>query len=126
MMLVEGKHNRPGDGAHVSEEEHMSDERVIAVDLAAVYETEDKDNMIRILSWGDKVEVEETTEEHVRIRTTKFVEKPDGSIEPELASGFIVPSLALFTQSVWMVFSQKWNFRFTGLYEVRRTAPILC
>jgi beta-lactamase superfamily II metal-dependent hydrolase len=72
----------------------MSDERVIAVDLAAVYETADKDNVIRIHSWGDKVEVEETTEEHVRIRTTKFVEKPDGSIEPELASGFIVPSAA--------------------------------
>jgi beta-lactamase superfamily II metal-dependent hydrolase len=94
MMLVEGKYDRPGDGAQVSEEEHMSDERVIAVDLAAVYETADKDNVIRIHSWGDKVEVEETTEEHVRIRTTKFVEKPDGSIEPELASGFIVPSAA--------------------------------
>jgi hypothetical protein len=70
----------------------MSDERIIAVDLAAVYETADKDNLIRILGWGDRVEVEETTEEHVRIKTTKFVERSDGSIEPEPASGFIVPS----------------------------------
>ena len=70
----------------------MSDERVIAVDLASVYETAEKDGLIRILAWGDRVEVEDITDEHVRIKTTKFLEKPDGSIEPAPTSGFIVPS----------------------------------
>jgi beta-lactamase superfamily II metal-dependent hydrolase len=72
----------------------MSDERVIAVDLASVYETPEKEGLIRILAWGDRVEVEEENAEHVRIKTTKFLEKPDGSIEPVPTSGFIVPSSA--------------------------------
>src|SRR5215208_3371379 len=70
----------------------MSEEQVIAVDLASVYETPEKDNLIRILGWGDRVEVEEENDEHIRIKTTKFLEKSDGSIEPVPASGFIVPS----------------------------------
>ena len=70
----------------------MSDERIIAVDLASVYETPEKNGLIRILARGDRVEVEEANDEHVRIKTTKFVEQPDGSIEPVLTSGFIVPS----------------------------------
>ena len=41
-----------------------------------------------------RVEVEEITDEHVRIKTTKFVEKPDGSIEPVPTSGYIAPSAA--------------------------------
>ena len=72
----------------------MSEERVIAVDLASVYETAEKDDLIRILVWGDRVEVEDITDEHVRIKTTKFLEKRDGSIEPVTVSGFIVPSAA--------------------------------
>ena len=72
----------------------MSDERVIAVDLASVYETAEKDGLIRILAWGDRVEVEDVTDEHVRIKTTRFETKPDGSIEPVPTSGFIVPSAA--------------------------------
>src|SRR5919112_1601727 len=38
----------------------MSDERVIAVDLASVWETAEKDDLIRIHAWGDRVEVEES------------------------------------------------------------------
>ena len=72
----------------------MSDERVIAVDLASVWETAEKDDLIRIHAWGDRVEVEEVTDEHVRIKTTRFVPRPDGSIEPVATSGFIVPSAA--------------------------------
>ena len=72
----------------------MSDERVIVVDLASVYETAEKEDLIRILAWGDRVEVEDITDEHVRIKTTKFLAKPDGSIEPVTTSGFIVPSAA--------------------------------
>ena len=59
----------------------------------SVYETADKDNLIRILARGDRVEVEDVTDEHVRIKTTRFETKPDGSIEPVSASGFIVPFL---------------------------------
>ena len=72
----------------------MSDERVIAVDLVSVYETAEKGGLIRILAWGDRVEVEDVTDEHVRIKTTRFETKPDGSIEPVPASGYIVPSAA--------------------------------
>ena len=72
----------------------MSEERVIAVDLASVWETAEKDDLIRIQAWGDRVEVEEVTDEHVRIKTTKFVPRPDGSIEPVPTSGFVVPSAA--------------------------------
>ena len=72
----------------------MSEERVIAVDLASVYETPEKNGLIRILVWGDRVEVEEENDEHVQIKTTKFLEKSDGSIEPVPTSGFIVPSSA--------------------------------
>ena len=32
----------------------MSDEQVIAVDLASVYETPERDGLIRILAWGDR------------------------------------------------------------------------
>jgi beta-lactamase superfamily II metal-dependent hydrolase len=70
----------------------MNGEQVITVDLASVYETAEKEGLIRLLAWGDSVEVEEITDEHVRVKTTKFVEQQDGSIEPVPTSGFIVPS----------------------------------
>lgn len=78
----------------------MSDERVRMVDLASVYETAEKEDLIRILAWGDRVEVEDITDEHVRIKTTKFLAKPDGSIEPVTTSGFIVPSAATGIEKV--------------------------
>lgn len=64
-----------------------------AVDLAMVYDRPEKDNRdrIRTLPWGDRVEVEAVTGEHVEIRTTIFVNSPDGSIEPVATAGFIVP-----------------------------------
>jgi hypothetical protein len=91
MMLVEGKYptGRRSLGFRGG---HMSEERVIAVDLALVYETPEKDGLIRILAWGDRVEVEEENDEQVRVKTTRFVKKSDGSIEPVPVSGFIVPS----------------------------------
>ncbi len=71
----------------------MSEERVIAMDLATVYDGPEKDNRrrIRTLAWGDRVEVEDVTGEHVEIKTTTFVNRPDGSIEPVATPGFIVP-----------------------------------
>ena len=44
----------------------MSDERVIAVDLASVYETAEKDGLIRILAWGD----ESARKEYIHPRAT--------------------------------------------------------
>ena len=70
----------------------MASQHVINVDLAKVFASEDGKGFLRTLGWGDEVEVLSKTEEHVEIRTTKFEERSDGSIEPVLASGFIVPS----------------------------------
>lgn len=70
----------------------MSLEHVINIDLARVYDSETKDELLRTLAWGDGVEVLDVTDEHVEVRMTKFETRPDGSIEPVIASGFIVPS----------------------------------
>lgn len=70
----------------------MASRQVINVDLAEVYASEDKKGFLRTLGWGDEIEVLDTTEKHVEIRTTRFEERQDGSIEPVDASGFIVPS----------------------------------
>jgi beta-lactamase superfamily II metal-dependent hydrolase len=70
----------------------MASQHVIDVDLAEVYASEDRKGFLRTLGWGDEVEVLEKTEKHVEIRMTRFEERPDGSIEPVDASGFIVPS----------------------------------
>ena len=70
----------------------MTSQHVINVDLAEVYASKDRKDFIRTLGWGDEVEVLSKTEKHVEIRTTRFEEQQDGSIEPVDASGFIVPS----------------------------------
>ena len=70
----------------------MTSQHVINVDLAEVYASKDRKGFIRTLGWGDEVEVLSKTEKHVEIRTTRFEEQQDGSIEPVDASGFIVPS----------------------------------
>lgn len=45
----------------------------------------------RLLGWGDEVEVAAITAEHVEVKVTIFHEQEDGSIKPELVSGFITP-----------------------------------
>jgi glyoxylase-like metal-dependent hydrolase (beta-lactamase superfamily II) len=70
----------------------MASQHVINVDLAEVYASEEGKGFIRTLGWGDEVEVLDTTEEYVEIRTTRFEEQQDGSIVPVDVSGFIVPS----------------------------------
>src|SRR5690242_3582809 len=72
----------------------MAAMHVINVDLAEVFEAPDKKKFIRILGWGDEVEVVNVTAQHVEIKTTKFVEQEDGSFKPVAASGFIKPSKA--------------------------------
>jgi beta-lactamase superfamily II metal-dependent hydrolase len=70
----------------------MALDRVLAVDLAKVYSAPTGGTLLRTLAWGDRVRVEEITEDHVEIRLTWFQELDDGSIEPQHSSGFIRPT----------------------------------
>lgn len=65
---------------------------VINVDLAKVWSDKNRKSFLRTLVWGDAVEVQETTDKHVRIATHRFVLQPDGSVKPQAVSGFIVPT----------------------------------
>lgn len=69
----------------------MGSKCVIDVDLADVYEAPDRRGFLHTLAWGDYIEVEEVTDEHVRIRTVKFDKRPDGSILPVEIEAFICP-----------------------------------
>lgn len=69
----------------------MASNHVINVDLARVWGTPEGKDFIRTLTWGDAVEVLAVTEKHVEVRIRRVVERPDGSIQPLRASGFIVP-----------------------------------
>lgn len=70
----------------------MAAKHVLDVDLARVYRTPDRKGLIRTLGWGDEIEVLKVTSTFLEIRTTKFTELPDGSIQPSAESGFIVPT----------------------------------
>ena len=71
----------------------MGVQRVIDVDLAEVYASEEKKEkeFIRTLEWGDGVEVENVTDEYVEIKTVRHEAQADGSIKPVPVPGFIVP-----------------------------------
>jgi beta-lactamase superfamily II metal-dependent hydrolase len=64
---------------------------VVNVDLARVWGTPDGKDFVRTLVWGDAVEVLGVTAKHVEVRIRRVVEKPDGSVQPVMASGYIVP-----------------------------------
>src|SRR5215207_10098168 len=70
----------------------MAVQHIINVDLARVYESENKKGFVRTLEWGDGVEVKNITEEHIEIVMVKHQKQDDGMIKPVPASGFIVPS----------------------------------
>ena len=66
---------------------------VLNVDLADVFAKPDRDSeLLTTLAWGDAVEVEEVTAGYVRISTVRFEKKPDGSIVPAPAAGYICPT----------------------------------
>lgn len=67
---------------------------VINVDFADVYEKHDRKNFLHTLAWGDYVEVLETTETHLRIATTKYEKKSDGSILPVPIEAYIQPTIS--------------------------------
>ncbi len=78
----------------------MAAEHLINVDLANVFETKDKKGFITLLGWGDEVEVVEPRSDHLEVKVKKFVEQEDGSILPEIVTGFIVPPKGIEPESV--------------------------
>jgi beta-lactamase superfamily II metal-dependent hydrolase len=71
----------------------MPAEFALKIDLANVYSEARGGECITTVAWGDRVDVDEegTTDTALKIRTTRFVEQPDGSIRPQATSGFIRP-----------------------------------
>ena len=70
----------------------MATQCVINVDLADVFAKPERKELLHTLAWGDQVEVVETTSKHVKIRTARFEEKPDGSIVAVPTDAFICPT----------------------------------
>ncbi|BBT15536.1 hypothetical protein WP8S17C03_15850 [Metapseudomonas otitidis] len=69
----------------------MTAQHAIAVDLANVYDSPERNTLLYTLAWGDFVEVLEVTERHVRIATHTYEERPDGSILPVATEAWLVP-----------------------------------
>jgi hypothetical protein len=70
----------------------MAKQCVINVDLASVFDKPGQGRrFVTMLAWGDRVEVLETTDAHVRINTWRFDKQPDGSIVHVAVEAFIVP-----------------------------------
>ena len=70
----------------------MAAEHVVAVDLARVFRNPNGTGLVRTLAWGDYVEVVEIAQDHIKVKTTGFTERSDGSIQPGQEIGFIRPS----------------------------------
>lgn len=70
----------------------MGTPSVINVDLADVFESPGRKAYLYSLAWGDYVDVLETTKTHLRIATTKYEKKSDGSILPVPIEAYIQPT----------------------------------
>lgn len=72
----------------------MPPRHLINIDLAKVVvpATDKRKKVTRLLAWGDPVEKVKVTGEHVEVKVTIFTPQEDGSVRPELVSGFITPS----------------------------------
>ena len=68
----------------------MAAAHVINVDLARVFDAPEKGKFLRVMAWGDAVEVVRVTSEHVEIKLFTFEEADEG-FTPVATSGFIVP-----------------------------------
>ena len=62
---------------------------VIAVDLAKVRDEANTKDVLRILAWGDVVDVIDQNDKQVRIKTVRMVEQDDGSVKPKNIIGVI-------------------------------------
>ena len=69
-----------------------SNEDVIAVDLADIWDQPGRKKLVSTLAWGDPVTVDEVTDSHVRIKFPSFTEQADGSIVPAMRTGYITPT----------------------------------
>jgi L-ascorbate metabolism protein UlaG (beta-lactamase superfamily) len=85
----------------------MPAQHLINVDLARVFESQTKKGFITILGWGDEVEVEKITSQHVQVKATKFVEQGDHSVKGERVTGFIVPPKGVKPEDVVIKKSQS-------------------
>jgi beta-lactamase superfamily II metal-dependent hydrolase len=68
----------------------MPSQHVINVDLAEVLDAPTKGKFVRMLAWGDEVEVLKTTSEHLEVRTFRFEQSGDAPVAIP-TSGFIIP-----------------------------------
>lgn len=70
----------------------MAGKHVINVDLADVWAEMGRKNLLRTLAWGDEVTVSAQTRDHIEVELATFREEADGSIVPDVTTGFISPS----------------------------------
>jgi Metallo-beta-lactamase superfamily len=70
----------------------MVSQSVINIDLADVFEQPERKSFLHTLAWGDYVEVLEMTDTFIRINTTKYEKKDDGSILPIEIEAYICPA----------------------------------
>lgn len=70
----------------------MAGKFVIDVDLADVFAKPGRQGYLHTLAWGDYVEEIDRTATRIRIRTSKFVTQPDGSIVAQKSEAFIEPT----------------------------------
>ena len=87
----------------------MATRSVINVDLAEVYAKPNRKGFMHTLAWGDAVEVLETTEKHLRIKTVRFEKKSDGSILPVESEAFIAPTKSSGVKPAKVVIPQENN-----------------
>lgn len=72
----------------------MSEDCVIDVDLADVFEGPDRKGFLHTLAWGDYVDVLETTATHLCVSTAKYEQDSRGSILPVKTEAYICPTKA--------------------------------
>ena len=70
----------------------MAEKHVINVDLADVWAEKGRKDLLRTLAWGDEVTVTAQTRDHIEVELATFREEADGSIVPDVTTGFISPS----------------------------------
>jgi hypothetical protein len=87
----------------------MAQKHVINVDLADVWATKQRKNLLRTLAWGDEVTVTDRTRNFVEVRLPTFDEAPDGSILPKVTTGYISPSQSSDIKAVDAVIPKREN-----------------
>ncbi len=70
----------------------MAEACVINVDLADVWAEKGRKKFLRTLSWGDQVSVISRSAKALEVGLTTYHESPDGSVLPEVKTGFIEPT----------------------------------